>query len=256
MKPYLLAEMNNNMGAVTKVAYAPSTKFYLEDEKSVATGWRTPLPFPVQVVTQVEVIDEISGGKLTTEYRYHGGYWDGVEREHRGFSCVEQLDTELFEKYSKAGLHGADAAFAAVDRQYFSPPTLTKTWFHQGAIGDDAVNFQELDCSDEFWAGDAQQLGHVDGVNQQLAQLRQQYAGLTSRERRQIERDALRSLRGSVMRTEVYGLDGSAREDRPYSVAEHAYGFREESVPNGTTTRQRHFFAPPRATNDAVGLRR
>jgi hypothetical protein len=25
------------------------------------------------------VIDEISKGKLTTEYRYHHGYWDGIE---------------------------------------------------------------------------------------------------------------------------------------------------------------------------------
>src|SRR5262249_21865342 len=156
--------------------------------------------------------------------------------------CVEQLDTESFETYSKAGLHGADTAFAVVDQQYFSPPTRTKTWFHQGAIGDDAVNFQELDCRDEFWAGDAQQLGHIEGVNQLLAELRQKYASLTSRERRQIERDALRSLRGSVTRTEVYGFDGSAWEDRPYIVTEHAYGFREESATNGPTTRHGIFF--------------
>ena len=100
MKPYLLAEMDNNMGAVTKVRYAPSTQFYLEDESERATRWRTTLPFPVQVVAQVEVIDEISGGKLTTEYRYHHGYWDGVEREFRGFGMVEQFDTESFEKYA------------------------------------------------------------------------------------------------------------------------------------------------------------
>ena len=36
----------------------------------------------------------ISGGKLTTEYRYHHGYWDGAEREFRGFGRVDQLDTE------------------------------------------------------------------------------------------------------------------------------------------------------------------
>ena len=57
------------------------------------------LPFPVQVVARVEVIDEISGGKLTTEYRYHHGYWDGEEREFRGFGMVEQLDTETFARY-------------------------------------------------------------------------------------------------------------------------------------------------------------
>ena len=40
---------------------------------------------------------QISGGRLTTEYRYHHGYWDGVEREFRGFGMVEQLDTETFD---------------------------------------------------------------------------------------------------------------------------------------------------------------
>lgn len=30
-KPYLLTQMDNNLGAVTKVTYAPSTRFFLED---------------------------------------------------------------------------------------------------------------------------------------------------------------------------------------------------------------------------------
>lgn len=53
-KPYLMSRMNNNMGALTEVSYAPSTRFYLEDEKRPATRWRTPLPFPVQVVAHVK----------------------------------------------------------------------------------------------------------------------------------------------------------------------------------------------------------
>src|SRR6266567_3512371 len=35
IKPYLLNEMDNHMGAVTRVAYASSTRFYLEDEKQI-----------------------------------------------------------------------------------------------------------------------------------------------------------------------------------------------------------------------------
>ena len=54
----------------------------------------------MQVVARVEVIDALSGGKLTTEYRYHHGYWDGAEREFRGFGRVEQLDTEIFEEFN------------------------------------------------------------------------------------------------------------------------------------------------------------
>ena len=99
------------------------------------TRWRTRLPFPVQVVARVEVIDEISGGKLTTEYRYHQGYWDGDEREFRGFGMVEQLDTETFARYHAEGLHGPQG-FNGVDAVHFSPPTLTRTWFHQGQVQD------------------------------------------------------------------------------------------------------------------------
>ncbi|MGH7782403.1 MAG: toxin TcdB middle/N-terminal domain-containing protein [Candidatus Binatia bacterium] len=160
-KPYILHEMNNNMGAITKVKYAPSTKFYLEDEKKPQTKWRTPLPFPVQVVAQVEVIDEFSKGKLTAEYRYHDGYWDGAEREFRGFGFVEQFDTEKFAHYHQGGLHGDPDRFVPVSQTHFSPPTRTKTWFHQGAVGEEFGEWGELDFSGDYWEGDPQQLDHT-----------------------------------------------------------------------------------------------
>lgn len=61
------------------------------DQASPATRWHTTLPFPVHVVSYVEVVDAISGGRLTTGYRYHHGYRDSLERELRGFAMVEQL---------------------------------------------------------------------------------------------------------------------------------------------------------------------
>ena len=197
------------MGAVTKVKYDSSTKFYLEDEKNISTEWRTPLPFPVQVVSRVEVIDELSQGKLTTEYRYHHGYWDGGEREFRGFGMVEQFDTEVFSDYNAQGLHGEKVTFNAVDEEQFSPPTLTKTWFHQGPVGEELGEWDELDLSDEYWPGDPQLLEHTDQIGGFLKAIDSTYATLSTRERRAIKRDALRSLRGSILRTELYALDGS-----------------------------------------------
>ena len=88
VKPYLLNQRNNHSGATMLVEYAPSTKFFIDDETLPSTRWRTRLPFAVQVVACVEVLDQISGGKLTTEYRYHQGYWDADEREFRGFGMV------------------------------------------------------------------------------------------------------------------------------------------------------------------------
>ena len=102
-KPYLLVEMDNNLGATTRVQYAPSTKFYLEDEAN-GRPWATKLPFPVQVVEKSEVIDHISQTKLVTTYKYHHGYFDGREREFRGFGRVDQFDTEVFEEFQRRRL--------------------------------------------------------------------------------------------------------------------------------------------------------
>ena len=242
LKPYLLHEMDNHIGSVTKVDYAPSVRFYLDDQKRPETRWRTTLPFPVHVVSSVEVIDHFSKGKLTTEYHYHHGHWDGAEREFRGFGMVEQLDTESFEKYDSNGLHGIEAIFAKVDRQYFSSPTLSKTWFHQGPVGDEFGDWQELDWSSQYWTGDPQLLKHTETVNQFLKNW-----PITSDGRR-VKRDALRTLRGSILRTELYALDGSDREDRPYTVSESSYSLVEiELLAVGDTSRLHIFY--PHATS-------
>lgn len=238
VKPYVLDHMDNHMGAVTKVSYASSTRFYLEDDAQPETRWRTPLPLPVQVVARVEVIDEISRGKLTTEYRYHHGYWDGKEREFRGFGMVEQLDTETFADYHASGEHGSEPRFEAVADKHFSPPLLTKTWFHQGPVDLETGDWEEVDWSANYWSGDPQALAHTKLVNAFLQTL------LDPR----YKRDALRTLRGSVLRTELYALDGTDRQDRPYTVVEHAYRLREESPPEeGEGPRQRIFFPHPSA---------
>lgn len=231
VKPYLLNEMDNHRGAVTRVAYAPSTQFYLSDQQRPETRWKTTLPFPVQVVARTESIDAISGSKLTSEYQYHHGYWDGSEREFRGFGRVDQRDTEVFEQYQSPGLH-AHRAFAAVPTQTFSPPTETRTWFHQGAVGDESGGWHESDYSDEYWSGDPQRLSRPAAMTDFLANLP-----------RRDRRDALRTLRGSMVRRELYALDGSDRQDRPFTVNETLTGVREVSpLAPGEEDRTRIFF--------------
>ena len=232
-KPYLLETMDNNRGAVTRVRYAPSTKFYLADYEQPQTRWKTPLPFPVLVVEGVELIDQIAKSKLTTSYRYHHGYWDGVEREFRGFGRVDQFSSESFEVYNQPGLHGGTTDFNRVASADFSPPTLTKTWFHVGAVGDEFRERQEADFAGEYWADDPAVL---ERPPQTIALLR----SLAGRARA----DALRSLRGSILRTELYALDGSERETRPYTVTEAQYGIREESRPATTAARGPRIFFP------------
>jgi hypothetical protein len=92
-KPHLLIKSTNNLGAETRVKYAASTKFYLAD-KLRGKPWITKIPFPVHVIERVETYDRISGNRFVTRYAYHHGFFDGVEREFRGFGLVDQLDTE------------------------------------------------------------------------------------------------------------------------------------------------------------------
>jgi RHS repeat-associated protein len=224
-KPYLLHRMDNRLGAVTEVRYAASTAFRLDDERDPARRWRTPLPFPVQVVAAVHVTDVFSGSRLTSEFRYHHGHWDGGERELRGFGLVEQRDTET-------------ALAAGGDGRATVPPTCTKTWFHQGPIGPEEGDWREGDARAEFWPGDPSLFPRHPELD----------AILGSRVLpRRARRDALRALAGHVLRIERYALDGSERQGRPLTVSETWLGVREEEPPAaGEPDRPRIFFAMAR----------
>ena len=97
----------------------------------------TKLPFPVHVVDRVEINDAVSKTRFVSRYAYHHGYYDGVEREFRGFGLVEQWDTEAFAAFTK------DAA-ANIDRATDLPPVLTRTWFHTGAYLSDSDVSQQF----------------------------------------------------------------------------------------------------------------
>ena len=128
-KPHLLVSTKNNLGAETKVHYAPSTKFYLND-KQAGKPWITRLPFPVYVVERVETFDLISHNLFVSRYAYHQGYFDGPEREFRGFGMVEQWDTEQIGSIIPGKISTDDTNW---DASSYVPPVLTRTWFHTGA---------------------------------------------------------------------------------------------------------------------------
>lgn len=218
-KPYVLEQMNNNMGSLTRVAYGSSVYHFLRDQLNPITRWKTQLPFPVQVVNKVEVLDLLSGGKLVTEYNYHNGYWDGVEREFRGFAHVDSKDTESFEKFNVQDLF-ADENVNTVTTEFYSSPTLTKSWFYVGPVGDGFSRWKEPDFSDEYWTGDANILQRPLSMTNLLNELP-----------RRARRDALRTLRGTLLRSELYGLDGSSFEEKPYTVTENLSSVRMEFDP-------------------------
>ncbi len=204
-KPYLLTAIDNHMGGRTSIEYATSTEHATADARA-GHPWRTTLPFPVQVVARTVVTEHFAGSRLTTEFRYHHGYWDGAEREFRGFARVDKFDAEVFE--SALFESGSPAA------RRHSPPVETRTWFHMGPVGPEFGAWRELDLSDEHWGGDLPLLGPTE------------VSALPSGLSRRSRRDALRSLAGRVLRTETYARDGDDRQARPYTVTEQRHGVR------------------------------
>ncbi len=206
LKPYLLTKTNNNLGATTEIYYTSSTKFYLEDKKAGRT-WATRLPFPVQVVERTVTSDEISGSRLTSAYKYHDGYFDPVEREFRGFGFVESWDTENFEDYEKSVSNPAFPS-ARLNKELYVPPVYTKTWHHTGAYFEDGVITKQYD--NEYFQGDKDAYDFPDSV----------FVPAIFQSDPETIRQAYVALKGTVMRQEVYALDGSPEQANPYTVSE------------------------------------
>jgi RHS repeat-associated protein len=228
-KPHLLVKTVNNLGAETHVRYAPSTRFYLED-KLAGKPWITKISFPVHVAERVETFDHISRNRFVTRYAYHHGYFDGIEREFRGFGMVEQFDTEEFAALS------ASSAFpdaTNIDQASHLPPVLTKTWFHTGAYREEGNISRQFEH--EYWL-ESDASNSETGLSEEQAKAMllddtllpnsvrkpngmHSPVALTEEEKR----EACRALKGSILRQEIYALDGTNEATRPYSVSERSY---------------------------------
>ena len=220
-KPHLLVKTINNLGSETRVTYVPSTKFYLQDKQD-GRPWVTRLPFPVHVVERVEIYDHISRNHFVTRYAYHHGYFDGEEREFRGFGMVEQWDTEQFAALASVAVPADNIALDS-----HVPPVHTKTWFHTGVyLGRERISrhfegeyFREPGLS-------------VESTRPLLLEDTIIPPGLTLEE----EREACRALKGSMLRQEIYADDAQhpdatptqiRRAGMPYTVTEQSFSIRQ-----------------------------
>src|SRR5262249_10870805 len=112
-----------------------------------------------------------------------------------------------------------------IDQSSHVPPILTRTWFHTGVfVGADRIS--------RFFAG------LLDGTDQgeyyrepgltddQAAQLLLDDTilpqGLSSDE----TREACRALKGTMLRQEIYALDGTDKQPHPYAVTEQNFTLR------------------------------
>ncbi|MDT5027545.1 MAG: hypothetical protein QOE61_3971, partial [Micromonosporaceae bacterium] len=226
-KPHLLVRTTNSLGAETRVDYAPSTRFQLQDKRD-GRPWVSRLPFAVHVVERVEIYDHVSRSRFVSRYAYHHGHFDGDEREFRGFGMVEQWDTEEFAALADGGAPAENLAAAL-----HVPPVHTKTWFHTGVYaGRDHVSDYFAGLRDPTDQGEYfREPGLTDDEARDLLLPDTALpAGLTPQE----EREACRALKGSMLRQEVYAddagpgvpADRTRRAGTPYTVTEQSFDLR------------------------------
>jgi Insecticide toxin TcdB middle/C-terminal region/Insecticide toxin TcdB middle/N-terminal region len=171
------------------------------------------------VIARVENRDLVSNTTLVSTYRYRHGYYDGVEREFRGFAHIEHRDVE------------------SVIGEFDLPPVVTKTWFHNGALIEEGkleAYFKDP-ANQEFFTGDAQ-ASFLPDTELPLD------LGFDEM------REAARALKGSILRQEVYADDGTTKAPLPYSVSERSYKLTclQPQGPN----RYAVFFSHPCETTD------
>jgi RHS repeat-associated protein len=155
----------------------------------------------VQVVAQIKNEDQVSGTALVSTFSYHHGCYDGVEREFRGFGLVERRDAETLPVDAKA----TDVA-----------PVLSKTWYHTGVPQADGSLSRQF--AHDYFQGDTLAHTFPDSV----------FDPPDTKLDDETRRQALRALKGAVLRQEVYAPTAPAampgqKQDAPYAVTEHNY---------------------------------
>lgn len=199
-KPWLLKTINNSMGARHTLYYRSSAQFWLDEKADALSAGKTApishLPFPLHTLWRIEQVDEITGNRLVSEIRYQHGVWDGHEHEFRGFGFVAVCDTNTFASQGTAA--------------EISMPAISRNWY---ATGLEAVDRQ---LKKEYWQGDRRAFSSFtprftigSGENEQVCAPDDAIAFWLSR-----------GMKGMLLRSELYGADGSQQVDVPYRVTE------------------------------------
>ncbi len=160
-RPRLLIGVENGLGGVTELEYGSSAHEYLADLADAAECldsscdrflWsradRADARFPghyrsggspvvstvVTAVVSRDQFDQIPGQQefvKRTEYRYHDGYYEGIEQEFRGFGAADAIEV------------GDDA----------EPTGITRTYFDQGRRPGDIASDRLADNPNEALKG-------------------------------------------------------------------------------------------------------
>ena len=208
-KPYLLGTTDNNMGAIHSIRYRSSAQEWLDEKKQLlAKNKKTlcRLPFPLPVVKEQTVHDEITDNRLTRHFTYRRAAYDSKEREFRGFGLLEQTDS----------LESGSSPYSA-----HSPPMLSKTWFHSGDTIDPLLPVSDWRDKDAVALKPA-----IQNTGESWSPDTHKRKAATAHWKSR-QREMAIALAGSVLREETYARDADARSVVPYSVQTYRYQLNE-----------------------------
>lgn len=109
VRPNLLSRVENSLGMVTDITYSTG----VQQMAASPAPWAHTLPHPMVVVERVRRSERLSGVSEVTTYSYRDGYYDGVERQFRGFAQVETRVSG--DETQEAGREAARYAVGAED---------------------------------------------------------------------------------------------------------------------------------------------
>ncbi|WP_423204184.1 SpvB/TcaC N-terminal domain-containing protein [Pseudomonas kribbensis] len=203
-RPYLLTGCNNNMGYSATLQHRSSAQFWLDAKHRELMADRHPvseLPFPQMVLHWLEQLDEITGNRLKQSFDYQDGYYDGFEREFRGFGRVCQIDSELEPGKAEEG-HTA--------------PIEVTHWFHTGQ------------CTDPVLKGICtldKEITPLGSTVTSTFDSKRRKESIRKRRKADDNREIAYALAGRPLRIEVCQADDPAPE-RLFSLSEFRYRVR------------------------------
>jgi len=148
VRPNLLSTIENGLGVTTRVEYGTSVEQMARDA-GTDLAWTNPLPFANLVVTATSTEDGPSGLGWRTEYAYHDGFYDGVEKQFRGYRLVARTvigdETQLGSTTTEEYALGVEDPYAAGPMVAASVVDATGAPLHDTTI---EYDFCPLDVDD------------------------------------------------------------------------------------------------------------
>jgi hypothetical protein len=175
----------------------------------------------VQCVSKVITADKVSQTRFASEYSYHHGYYDSVEREFRGFALVVQKDSETYETFVKQTVA---AVTQTIEKDFFQPAVITKSWFHTGAY----INMNRLfhQLQEEYYPDALVKQGKITNpaLIATLSKYRLAETPLPDKLTAAETMECFRALKGLPLRQEMYSDEGDdSIQMHPYSVTQNNY---------------------------------